>query len=95
VVVAVGGIPGAGRGLCVVDVTRREALRRVAAEWAERTALEQGFPAMVEDEAILQTVATLLCAGRDGPVPGQARHAGRTRLGSKRLRPRTAGPTLA
>jgi hypothetical protein len=67
----------------------------MAEEWAERTALEQGLPAVVEDEATLRVVATLLCAGRDGPLPGQARHAGRTRLGSNRLRPRTAGPTSA
>jgi hypothetical protein len=78
-----------------MDVTRRAEIRRMAQEWAERTALEQGFPAMVEDEATLQIVATLLCRGREDPLPGQARHAGRTRLGSKRLRPRTAGPTSA
>jgi hypothetical protein len=65
----------------------------MAEEWAERTALEQGLPAVVEDGAILQVVATLLCAGRNDP--GQARQAGRTRAGSNRLRPRTAGPMSA
>jgi hypothetical protein len=78
-----------------VDVTRRATIRSVAEEWAERTALEQGFPAFVEDEAILQTVASLLCAGRDASQLGQARQAGVTRLGSNRFRPRTAGPTSA
>jgi hypothetical protein len=50
-----------------VDVKRRAEIRRQAAEWAERTALEQGLPAKVEDETTLQEVATLLFAGRDEP----------------------------
>lgn len=36
----------------------------MAEEWAERTAVEQGLPVVVEDEATLQVVASLLCAGR-------------------------------
>ena len=60
--------------------------------WARRTAVEQGLPATVEDEATLQEVATLLCAGRDELVADQTRHAGLIRLESNRLRPRTAGP---
>ena len=75
-----------------MDVARREERRRVAAEWAERTAIEQGLPARIEDEITLQEVATLLCAGRDETAPGQTRHAGLIRPGSNRLRPRTAGP---
>ena len=42
-------------------------IRQLAASWAEQTALEQGLPALIEDEATLQEVATLLCAGRDDP----------------------------
>jgi hypothetical protein len=75
-----------------MDVARREERRRLAAEWAERTALKQGLPARIEDEITLHEVATLLCGGRDETAPGQTRHAGLTRPGSNRLRPRTAGP---
>jgi hypothetical protein len=50
-----------------VEVARRVEIRRLAAAWAERTAVEQGVPATIEDEATLQEVATLLCAGRDEP----------------------------
>jgi hypothetical protein len=57
-----------------MDVTREQE-RRLAAEWAERTAVEQGLPATIEDEATLQEVATLLCAGRD--EPGRVRPATR------------------
>jgi hypothetical protein len=51
--------------ISLADVDRREAIRRLAAQWAEATAVEQGLPATVEDEATLLEVATLLCAGRD------------------------------
>lgn len=50
-----------------MDVARREEIRRLAPEWAARTAMEQGLPAKIEDEITLQAVATLLCAGRDEP----------------------------
>ena len=75
-----------------MEVARRVEIRRLAAEWAERTAVEQGLPATVEDEATLQEVATLLCAGRTGAEADQTRHAGLIRPVSNRLRPRTAGP---
>ena len=48
-------------------MTRHDEIRQLAAEWAERTAIEQGLPRVIEDEATLQEVATLLCAGRDDP----------------------------
>ena len=72
-----------------------EEFEQIAIEWARRTAVEQGFPAMIADEEVLETIATLLCEGRIRPGAGQTRHAGRTRSGSKRLRPGTAGPTSA
>ena len=50
-----------------MDVARRAEIRRLAVEWAERTAVEQGLPARIEDEATLLVAATLLCAGRDEP----------------------------
>ncbi len=75
-----------------MDLVRRAEIRRLAVEWAERTAVEQGLPATVEDESTLQEVATLLCAGRTELGSGQTRHAGLTRPASNRLRPRTAGP---
>jgi hypothetical protein len=65
----------------------------MAIEWSERTAMEQGLPLKIEDEATLRVVATLLCAGRDEQTAGQTRHAGLSRPGSKRFRPRTAAPT--
>jgi hypothetical protein len=43
-----------------VDVDRRVKFRRLAAEWAERTAIEQGLPATIEDEPTLQQIARLL-----------------------------------
>ena len=67
-------------------------MRTIAVEWAERTAREQGLPVKIEDEATLRVVATLLCAGRYEPGD-QTRHAGLSRPGSKRFRPRTAAPT--
>lgn len=36
----------------------------MAEAWADRTAMEQGLPAKVEDPATLRMVATLLNAGR-------------------------------
>ena len=70
-----------------------EEFRRRAAEWARRTAVEQGLPAMVEDEEALEAIATLLWEGSVEAGSGQTRQAGRTRSSSKRLRPSTAGPT--
>ena len=86
-------VSGSARGVRVVDVKRRDEIRRMAIEWSERTARDQGLPAKIEDEATLQTVATLLCAGSHEPRADQTRHAGLSRPGSKRFRPRTAGPT--
>jgi hypothetical protein len=43
-----------------VDVDRRVKFRRLAAEWAERTAIEQGLPTTIEDEPTLQQIARLL-----------------------------------
>jgi hypothetical protein len=54
-------------GVSVVGGASRAEIRRLAASWAERTAIEQGLPAVIEDEATLREVATLLCAGRDDP----------------------------
>jgi len=71
---------------------RHAEMRTLAIEWSQRTALEQGLPAKIEDEATLRVVATLLCAGRYEPGD-QTRHAGLSRPGSKRFRPRTAAPT--
>lgn len=52
-------------GVRVVDVDCRAESRRLDADWAERTAIEQDLPATIEDEATLQEVASLLCAGRE------------------------------
>ena len=75
-----------------MDIGQRAEIRRLACAWAERTAVEQGLTATIEDEVTLQEVATLLCAGQAEPEAGQTRHAGLIRPGSNRLRPRTAGP---
>jgi len=37
-----------------------ESLRKHAAEWAERTALEQGLPPKVTDPDVLREIARLL-----------------------------------
>jgi hypothetical protein len=37
-----------------------EELQRLAGRWAERTALEQGLPAKIEDVAVLRDVLLLL-----------------------------------
>jgi hypothetical protein len=58
-------LPRVARDISLADLDHRETIRRLAAQWAEETAVEQGLPATVEDEATLQEVATLLCAGRD------------------------------
>ena len=75
-----------------MELNERAEFGEDAVHWARRTAVEQGLPATVEDEATLQEVATLLCAGQAEPVADQTRHAGLIRPGSNRLRPRTAGP---
>jgi hypothetical protein len=51
-------------------------------EWAERTALEQGLPAKVEDWGALAAIATLLRVS-PGSVSGQTPQVGLTRDGSK------------
>lgn len=65
VVGGVAPLPKAECRISVADFDRRAELKRLAAEWAERTAIEQDLPATIEDEATLQEVATLLCAERD------------------------------
>jgi hypothetical protein len=65
VVVGVAPPPKAECRISVAHFDRRAELKRLAAEWAERTAIEQDLPATIEDEAALQEVATLLCAERD------------------------------
>lgn len=77
-----------------MDVTERDALEAAGRAWAERTCAEQGVELKVTDPDIAAQIATLLYAGRDEEEPGARRHAGRTRLSSNRLRPRTAGPML-
>jgi hypothetical protein len=51
----------------------RKRLRESAAEWARRTAREQGLPEMIEDEATLQEIAILFTAGRDSRQPRSRR----------------------
>jgi hypothetical protein len=65
VVEGVAPLPKAECRISVVDFVRRAELKRLAAEWGERTAIEQGLPATIEDEATLQEVAMLLCVERD------------------------------
>ena len=60
--------------------------REVAQAWAERTCAAQGVPVKVVDRAAIEKVVVLL---------GQSRQTGSTRSGSKRVRPRIAGPTIA
>jgi hypothetical protein len=75
-------------------VETRAQLEAEGRAWAERTCAEQGVELKVTDPAVALEIATLLYAGRGDAEPGAARRqAGRTRLPSKRLRPRTAGPT--
>ena len=81
-----------GCAVSVVGLTVEEEFRQGAAAWAQRTATEQGYPALIEDEDALATIATLLWDGGDAPDAGQTRQSGRTRVGSKRLRPGTAAP---
>ncbi len=66
----------------LTDTDAREAARR----WAERTCQAQGVPVKVGDGAAIETVVVLL---------GQSRQTGSIRSGSKRVRPRTAGRTIA
>jgi hypothetical protein len=58
----------------------------VARRWAERTCQAQGVPVKVDDRRAIASVVVLL---------GQSRQTGSIRSGSKRIRPRTAGPTIA
>lgn len=64
----------------------RPAAAEVARAWAERTCAEQGIGVKVTDAAAVAAVATLL---------GQTRQMGSMRAGSKVVRPRTAGRTMA
>jgi hypothetical protein len=89
------GLPRAACGVRVVDVEARAALEAEGRVWAERTCADQGIELKVTDPVVALEIATLLYAGRGDAEPGVARRqAGRTRLPSKRLRPRTAGPML-
>ena len=54
--------------------------------WVERTCASQGVPVKVSDRAVIETTVTLL---------GQARQTGSMRSGSKTVRPRRAGRTMA
>jgi hypothetical protein len=69
----------------VVVVNGPEA-REVARQWVERTCQAQGIPSKVTDREAIGTVVVLL---------GQSRQTGSTRSGSNRVRPRTAGRTMA
>lgn len=60
--------------------------REIARKWADRTCEAQGIPVKVGDRAAIANLAVLL---------GQSRQTGSIRSGSKRLRPRTAGRTVA
>ena len=78
-----------------MDVEARAALEAEGRVWAERTCADQGIELKVSDPGVALEIATLLYAGRADDEPGVARRqAGRTRLPSKRLRPRTAGPMV-
>ena len=68
----------------VVDVRGTPA--EVARAWAERTCATQGVPVKVRDPAVIRAAVALV---------GQTRQRGSMRSGSKRLRPRTPGPTMA
>lgn len=90
-----GAVSRASGDVHVMDVAARAALEAEGRAWAERTCAEQGIELKVTDPDVALEIATLLYAGRDDDEPGVARRqAGRTRLPSKRLRPRTAGPML-
>jgi hypothetical protein len=78
-----------------MDIETRAQLEAEGRAWAERTCAEQGVELKVTDPVVALEIATLLYAGRDDAEPGAARRqAGRTRLPSNRLRPRTAGPMV-
>jgi len=72
----------AARGLGVMGMTARE----LARQWVERTCAAQGVPSKVTDRVAIGTVVVLL---------GQSRQTGSIRSGSKRVRPRMAGRTMA
>ncbi len=77
-----------------MDLAERGTLEAAGRAWAERTCVEQGLELKVTDPDTAAQIATLLYAGRDEDEPGARRHAGRTRVSSNRLRPRSAGPML-
>jgi hypothetical protein len=57
-----------------------------ARAWAERTSAAQGLAVKVRDPRTIEATVALL---------GQTRQMGSTRSASKRVLPRTAGPTIA
>lgn len=77
------GRPAGGVGVMgMTDHVAREA----AMGWVERTCAAQGLCPKVTDLEAIRTVVALI---------GQTRQTGSTRSGSKRVRPRTAGRTIA
>lgn len=58
----------------------------VARAWAERTCAAQGVPVKIRDPQVIRAAVALV---------GQTRQRGSIRSGSKRVRPRTAGSTIA
>jgi hypothetical protein len=64
VVDTVARLPTTVSGVHVVG-DRRVKSQRLAAEWAECTAIQQGLPATIEDEATLRRIAQLLGAETD------------------------------
>ena len=63
-----------------------DSLPDLARAWVERTCAAQGVPVKVRDPAVIRTAVALV---------GQTRQSGSMRLGSKRVRPRSPGPTMA
>jgi hypothetical protein len=59
--------------------------------WVERTCQAQGLLVKIGEPRVTAAAVTLL----RGEAPGQTRQIGATRPGSKRVRPRTAGPMIA
>ena len=75
------GSPARDLGVMVVKVTPE-----MVVAWVERSCAAQGVPVKVRDPAVVAQVAALL---------GQVRQTASTRSGSKLVRPRTAGRTVA
>jgi hypothetical protein len=74
----------AAGGVGIVGVSRPTA--EAARAWVERTCAAQGVPVKVTDPAAIRAAVALV---------GQTRQSGSIRSGSKRVRPRSPGPTVA